>query len=514
MSRSKWFGPMTMCIVALAAIRGVALGKEAAKPERPNVLFLFSDDQRYDTIRALGNPHIKTPNLDRLVESGFVFRNNYVMGSMSGAVCHPSRAMLQSGMTLWRAPGNLQGVPIWPEVMKNAGYATFGTGKWHNGPASFARGFTHGGAIFFGGMSSHYKVPIHDFDPTGKYPGSKRYTGEKFSSELFAEAAIDFLEQHKGGKPFYVYVSFTAPHDPRHPPPPYDTMYDPQRIPTPKSFMPRHPFDNGELIIRDENLAPFPRTPEVVRRHIADYYGMITHMDAQIGRILKTLEETGHADDTIILFSGDNGLAVGRHGLLGKQNLYEHSGRMPLIFAGPGIPRGNSNALVYLHDLFPTFCELTGLRIPDTVEGKSLVPVIMGRKEKVRDCVLTAYKSIQRSIREPRWKLIKYHVAGAKTRQLFDLENDPDEINNLADDPAAAGHLARLEKLLKRARAEFGDPVDFEGAGGKSGGKKGRRKPRPSNKPQPIKAAADGKLLGEMVERTRGWELKLAPAGK
>lgn len=474
MTTPKWCGLVTICIVALVAVRGTTFAQEAAGPKRPNLLFLFSDDQRYDTIHALGNPHIKTPNLDRLAESGFVFHNNYVMGSMSGAVCLPSRAMLHSGRTLWRVPSNLKGVKTWGEAMREAGYATFGTGKWHNGPASFARSFTHGRAIFFGGMSNHYQVPIHDFDPTGKYPKGRRYTGGKFSSELFADAAIDFLEKHGGQGPFFVYVSFTAPHDPRHPPPPYDTMYDPEKIPTPKSFMPRHPFDNGELIIRDENLAPFPRTPEIVRQHIAKYYGMITHLDAQIGRILQALKETGQADDTVILFSGDNGLAVGRHGLLGKQNLYEHSSRMPLIFAGPGIPKGSSDALVYLYDLFPTACELTGLTIPEGVEGKSLLPVIRGEKEKVRDFVFTAYKDVQRSVREPRWKLIKYHVGGVKTRQLFDLENDPYELNNLADDPAAAEHLKRLEGLLRQARAECGDPIDFEGVGGKAS-----RKPKP-----------------------------------
>jgi arylsulfatase A-like enzyme len=262
-------------------------------------------------------------------------------------------------------------------------------------------------------------------------------------------------------------VSFTAPHDPRHPPPPYDTLYDPQKIPTPKSFMPRHPFDNGELVIRDEKLAPFPRTPEIIKRHIAQYYGMITHLDAQIGRILEALKVSGHADDTIILFSSDNGLALGRHGLLGKQNVYEHSSRMPLIFAGPGIPHGRSDALVYLYDLFPTACDLTGLAIPRGVEGQSLLPIIRGKKQKVRDFVLTAYKDVQRAVREPRWKLIEYHVGGVKTRQLFDLENDPDELKNLAGDPAAAKPLRRLEALLKMARAEADDPIDFEHVGAK-----------------------------------------------
>jgi arylsulfatase A-like enzyme len=445
--------------VSHAAAAGAASGPAA---EHPNLLFLFSDDQRYDTIAALGNEHIKTPNLDRLVDRGFVFRNTYCQGSMSGAVCYPSRAMVNSGRSLWRAPGNLQGVPTWPEVLRKRDYATFGTGKWHNGSASYARGFTHGGAIFFGGMSDHWKVPIHDFDPSGAYRKQDRRFGEKFSSELFADAAIDFLENRPREKPFYMYVSFTAPHDPRTPPGKYKEMYDPEKLPLPKNFLPVHPFDNGEMRIRDEMLAPFPRTPEVVRRHIADYYGMISHMDAQIGRILQKLRASGAAENTIIIFASDHGLSVGRHGLLGKQNLYEHAMRPPLVFTGPGIEKGQSEALVYLFDLFPTACDLLSVPIPAGVEGKSLVPIIRGRAEKVRDWVLGAYKHEQRMVREPRWKLIEYNVGGKKTRQLFDLENDPWEMNNLVEEPAAQGHLSRLERLLTEGRRKFDDPVDFE----------------------------------------------------
>lgn len=210
----------------------------------------------------------------------------------------------------------------------------------------------------------------------------------------------------------------------------------------------------------------------------------------QVGRILETLKRTGHGDDTIILFSSDNGLAVGRHGLFGKQNLYEHSERMPLIFTGPGIARGRSDALVYLLDLFPTVCELTGLKIPDTVEGQSLVPIMRGEKEKVRGRILGAYKNLQRTIREPRWKLIKYHVGGVKTRQLFDLENDPYELKNLIDDSACAEHVERLEALLKKARLAAGDPVDFEGQGGPASGGAKQKKNKPGKRARGPQAGA------------------------
>jgi arylsulfatase A-like enzyme len=222
-------------------------------------------------------------------------------------------------------------------------------------------------------------------------------------------------------------------------------------------------------------LAPFPRTPDVMRRHIADYYACVTYLDVQVGRIFQTLNERGLADNTIVVFSSDQGLAVGGlHGLMGKQNLYECN-KPPLVFFGPGIPRGESDALVYLYDLFPTFCELAGIEIPDTVEGQSLLPIIRGEEEKVRQWAFGAYKACQRMIRDDRWKLIKYHAAGQKNRQLFDLENDPEEIHNLAEDPAVADHLQRLEAALEKARQQFGDPVDFEGEGGPASQK---RKPK------------------------------------
>jgi len=448
-------------LAAAVLAHGVWAGEAAPPGKRPTVLVLLSDDQRFDTIGALGNPEVQTPNLDRLVARGYVFRNNFVMGSTQPAVCLPSRAMLQSGRSLWRVPGNLSGVPTWGETMRRAGYAAFGAGKWHNGVESYARSFSQGGPIFFGGMCDHLSVPAFDFDPSGKYPAKNRRIFTKFSSELFADAAVDFLHHYRAAEPFFLYVAFTAPHDPRMAPEEYVRRYDPAKITLPRNFMPQHPFDNGELQIRDELLAPFPRTPEIVREHIAAYYAMITHLDAQIGRVLAALEETGHADDTVVVFSSDNGLAVGQHGLLGKQNLYEHSVRMPLLFAGPGIPRGESPALVYLYDLFPTICELAGLPAPRDIDGRSLVPLWRAEQKPVRDHVLLAYRDVQRAIRESRWKLIRYRVGGVTTTQLFDLDHDPWELDNRADDPALSSERNRLELLLERTRREFGDPAEF-----------------------------------------------------
>jgi arylsulfatase A-like enzyme len=449
-----------LCLAALAAATAAPL--RAA--DRPNVLVLISDDQRFDALAALGNGQVQTPHMDGLVRRGFTFTHAFCMGSTVDAVCAPSRAMLMTGRTLYHTPIEIpNALPIWPEVMRRAGYTTFATGKWHNGPASFARGFGDGAAIFFGGMANHLRVPVHDFDPSGRYDEKDARIGNAFSSELFADAAIGFLRKHPRDKPFFLYTAFTAPHDPRMPPKEYAARYDPNRIPLPRNFLPQHPFDNGELKVRDELLAPWPRTPEEIKRHLADYYGMITHLDAQIGRILQALEETGQAQNTVIVFTSDHGLAIGSHGLLGKQNLYDHSMRPPLILAGPGVPPGGkSDALCYLLDLFPTVCELTGVPAPPTVEGKSLVPILTGKEPRVRDSVFGAYRDVQRMVRTEDWKLIRYPRIN-KT-QLFDVRNDPDELHDLAGDPGQAGRVKEMTALLREWQQKLDDkqPLNTE----------------------------------------------------
>jgi len=436
----------------------------AGEPEKPrNVLFLFSDDQRFDTIHALGNEEIHTPVLDRLTEEGFTFTHTFIMGSTHPAVCMPSRAMLMSGRGLWRAPVNLENVQTWPEVFRKHGFYTFGVGKWHNGAPSYARSFEGGGAIFFGGMHDHSAVPVFDFHADGKYPAQDRKIGGKFSSELFADEAIRFLKSYKEDRPFFAYIAFSAPHDPRTPPGEFARMYGPESVSLPPNFMPEHPFDNGELKIRDELLASFPRDPQDIRRQIAEYYGMISHMDAQIGRILQALDESGLASQTLVIFASDNGLAVGRHGLMGKQNLYEHSIRVPLILRGPGVEAGKrSDALVYLFDLFPTMSQWFDVPLPDGVEGKSLLPVLRGETAEVRDAVYAAYRDWQRTVRERRFKLIRYHVAEDRRTQLFDLAEDPWELHDLADRPEYRAERQRLEKRLEALQSEWGDPAtDF-----------------------------------------------------
>ncbi len=447
---------------------------------RPNILFFFTDDQRHDTVQGLGHGLIRTPNIDALVERGTVFTHAHIPGGTCGAVCMPSRAMLHSGRTLFHLDREGQTIPdahlTLGECFRQAGYRTFGTGKWHNGRRAFARGFSVGDEIFFGGMGDHWNVPAYHFDPGGRYDrtcpvvadpfhsnaldfrGCDHVSAGRHSTDLFTDAAARFLQEQQDDDPFFMYVSLMAPHDPRTMPEKFLHLYDPDRIPLPENFLEEHPIDTGALKIRDEMLAGFPRQPDEIRRHIAEYYAMISHLDEALGRLIAVLRETGRFDHTLIVFAGDNGLAVGQHGLMGKQNLYEHSVRVPLVFAGPGIPQGQRReALVYLLDVFPTLCDLARIPIPASVEGRSLWSCIDGQPPAaVRDELYLAYADSQRGVRDGRRKLIEY--ACGRT-QLFDLVADPWETDNLAARPGADAAVADMRRRLKALAEKWDDRV-------------------------------------------------------
>jgi len=447
-----------------------------AQGRKPNFLFLFTDDQRFNTLHALGNKEVQTPNMDNLVRHGLHFSHAAIMGGTVGAICQPSRAMLMTGRTLFQVHDHTMAAnppagesrkyyPTFPELLRRNGYETFGTGKWHNGTSMFARSFSAGENIFFGGMSDHLQVPVHDFDPAGRYPRAAQRVAKTFSSQLFSDSAIRYLKQRNRDKPFLAYVAYTSPHDPRMAPARFARMYSTRDIQVPENFLPRHPFDNGDLKLRDEVLAPFPRTPEVIKEHIAGYYAMITEVDYQIGRVLAALVQSGEADNTYVIFTADNGLAVGQHGLLGKQNLYDHSMRVPLVIAGPGVKKGqHTDGLCYLMDVCPTVLELAGVEPPEGIAGRSLRPMMKDPEASIREEVVMAYRHYQRGIRTRKWKLILYNVGGEKHTQLFDMECDPLERQDLSGEAAHAARITELRALLAQRLKEYGDRTDLDAA--------------------------------------------------
>lgn len=451
--------------------------------KKPNVLFIVTDDQRFDTIHALGNDEIITPNLDKLVSRGTSFVRAHISGGTCGAVCMPSRAMILSG----RNPFHLEelGGNIPPEhktlaeTFKNNGYETIGLGKWHNGCPAYARSFTQGAKIFFGGMWDHWNVPTCRYDPTGKYdnvinfvvdfykdnqPQSQHcdeFDPGKHSSTLLTDSAIELLGKNAGkDKPFFMYLAYLAPHDPRTMPDSFRKMYDEEKITLPPNFQEIIDTNYPLMVHRDEALAAYPRDEKEIKRHIAEYFAMITHLDYEIGRLLDALHESGEEDNTIIVFTGDNGLAVGQHGWLGKEDIYEHGVRIPLVMAGPGIAKNKRNdAYVYLYDIFPTLCEKIGIEIPSSVDGKSFASLLDGEHgESFRTELYLIFDQFVRGVKDDRYKLIEYRngdEAEDKWTFLYDIKNDPWETKNLAQEEEYADKVAEMREKILNHRDEW-----------------------------------------------------------
>ena len=475
------------CLRSLTGVKAVlavllifgALTRLGAAPEqsRPNFLLLLSDDQTYRALGRLGEWPVKTPNLDRLAKRGLLFTHCFNQGGYSAAVCIPSRAMVNTGRYLWQCRGAsgqglAEGSALWGETLGQAGYDTFMAGKWHLPEAALKRSFKTLGPLTGGFLPStesgaeayHRPAPGNPWTPDDpKWKGHwLNVDGQTMHSSVrIADAAIGYLRERAGksAPPFFMYVAFNAPHDPRQAPGKFLELYPPARLKVPPNFLPQHPFPiEADFGGRDEILAPYPRTPEIIRVHLQEYYAIITHMDAEIGRILDALETTGKADNTVVIFTSDQGLAVGQHGLLGKQNLYEHSIRMPFILAGPGIPSGKRNdALFHMQSLFATTCEMAGVPVPASVQFPSLVPLITGRKKQLHSALYGAFLNRQRSVCTERWKLIRTPQAGEV--QLFDVKNDPWEMRNLAAIPKHAKTLGLLDARLQELMREMDDPM-------------------------------------------------------
>ncbi|MCX6873473.1 MAG: sulfatase-like hydrolase/transferase [Verrucomicrobia bacterium] len=497
-------------ILAAILIASPAMLPAAAETStgRPNILFLFADDQRADTIAALGNPVIQTPNLDRLVHRGLAFNRAYMQGGMTGATCVPSRAMLLSGRSLFRIDEKLLRDETWPLAFARAGYTTFMSGKWHNGEASLVRSFPNARAVFLGGMTNPMKAPLRDVTDGSL---TQPQVVPKHACAIFADAAIRFLTAHRGS-PFFCYVPFDAPHDPHIVPAEFPLRYAAAEIPVPPNFLPRHPWDNGEMTIRDEQLLPWPRTPEQVQAFLAEYYRYISYLDAQIGRVLDALQASPHAANTLVVFCADSGVARGSHGLIGKQNLYEHSVRVPLILSGPGIPADRrTDAMCYLFDVLPTLGKLCGVPAPKTSEGHDLSATLGDPATPARPHLMFAYRTSQRAIRDERWKLIRYPLVDQT--QLFDLQADPNEITNLAEQPAHTAKVAALMALLEEQQRHFGDVAPRQGKTLPVEKAANSKTSRPSPAPSDARASRSSATLSGAAGLGGGL-LKVPPSGQ
>lgn len=481
----------------------------AKKVQKPNVLIIYTDDHRYTGVHCLGGQAVRTPNIDALANNGIAFTNAYLQGGFTGATSVPSRAMLLTGRNLFHLDGMGFDVPkkdiTIGEVFGNAGYCTHHIGKWHQDLFTLARSFQNGDHIAGKPvyLCDQFRASLSDWDATGKYDKKKCYylhyneQGEIMKlpslgakkgpvgtekdgphvASVLGDDAVRFFKNYKDKRPFFVYLAFPCPHDPRQSPQKYKNMYPEDNIQLPPSYMLQHPFDNGHCFLRDEELAPWPRTPQVARKHLSDYYASITYTDEQIGRVIRELKASGQYENTLIIFAGDSGLAVGNHGLMGKQSVYDEDGiHVPFIISGGLVKNEDKGrrepAFCYIHDIMPTICQWVNLPIPSSVNGTSLMPVIKHETKQIHDELYFAYRQHQRAIRKGDYKLIEYvkapdfeksrgeFMSGSRVTQLFNIAKDPWETQNLAFFPEYAGLIASLQKDMKAMAQKFEDKAD------------------------------------------------------
>jgi arylsulfatase A-like enzyme len=465
--------PFVVCFFASTLVSTLAM---SADNPRPNILFLYADDLTYASIRELGNTEIETPNLDRLVRQGTTFTHAYNQGGYHGAVCIASRTMLITGRYLWHARDLDQQFQkgqkdrlLWPDLMKQAGYDTYFTGKWHVAvdPTKVFDTTTHVRPGMPKTVPESYNRPRDGRpDPWSPFDESigGYWEGGRHWSAVVADDAIEFLDRaSQRPNPFFMYVAFNAPHDPRQAPKEFIDRYPLDRIKLPKSFLPEYPWKDAigcTPELRDEMLAPFPRTEHAVKVHRREYYAAITYLDQQIGRILDRLQQSALLKNTYIFFTADQGLAVGHHGLFGKQNLFDHSVRVPFIAAGPKFAANEQiDAPIYLQDVVPTSLELAGAPVPEDMQFKSLLPLAAGERSQQYDAIYGAYMLLQRSVTQDGFKLLLYPEV-PKTL-LFNLDDDPDELHDVSADPAHADLQRRLFAKLRELQKETGDALDL-----------------------------------------------------
>lgn len=481
--------------ILATALLSVSSASPLVAAPRPNILFIIVDDQSPFDLKAYDpKSPLETPQLDRLAARGVVFDGAYHMGSFSGAVCTPSRHMVMCGRTVWHlpiaprgattSPPNLELQTI-PAVFNRAGYATMRTCK----------------------MGNSYEAANKQF--TVRKDATKRGDTDETGSPWHAERVLEYLAERETAKekqPFYIHFGFSHPHDTRDgrpellakygavnhtdrkAPPPSNT----RQPPLPTNYLPRHPFNTTDSGVRDEVAVSGVwdrRDSASIRNEIGRQFACSECIDIQIGRVLDKLAAMGELENTYVVYTADHGMSIGRHGLMGKQNLYQHTWRVPLIAAGPGIPGGRrAEGNVYLLDLLATFCDLAGIAPPETNEGQSFRPVLEGKQATIRDVLYGAYsgggKPGIRCVKQGDWKLLEYESPDRMVRetQLFNLAENPDELltqhadsetaalvgsspgakqRNLAADPQHAEKLAEMRALLLAEMRRLDDPYRF-----------------------------------------------------
>jgi len=455
--------------ILLSAVLVPALCKgETPQPNKPNVLFLICDDLNCD-LGSYGHPLVKSPHIDRLARQGVRFENAYCQYPL----CGPSRASFMTGLypdqTLVHRNAiyireHVPNVQTMSQMFRNAGYFATRIGKIyhynvpkHIGTSGHDDPYSWDYTINPRGRDKDDEPLIFSLRP-GSFGGTLSWlaadgTDEEQTDGIAATEATGLLKQHaEKGDPFFMAVGLFRPHTPFVAPKKYFDMYPLDEIKVPAvrdGYLDTLPKPARQSVTRKKEQVNLP--DDLARKAIQAYYASITFADAQLGRILETLEETGLSKNTIIVFTSDHGYHMGEHGHWQKTTLFENAARVPLIIAGPEVKAAGKSTKTpaEMVDFYPTLAELCGLKPPPYLSGVSLAPVLDDPTATPRSSALTQYANGY-SIRTNRFRYTEWGDDGAEGAELYDHESDPQEMKNLATMPEHAATVKQLSKQLSQ----------------------------------------------------------------
>ena len=440
---------------------------EGAQPR--NVVFILSDDHRYDAMSFMGHPFAKTPHMDAMVKVGAHLKNAYVTTSL----CSPSRASILTGLYTFRhrVIDNQRPVPegtlFFPQYLQNAGYKTGFIGKWHMGHASddHRPGFDYW--FSFKGQGKYYP-------PNDSYTindNGKRVPQDGYITTLLTRKAVEFLKETDRDTPFFLYLSHKAVHGPFTPEPLYKgTLSDqPFTLPLSSERLINNQLNRPRWLLDQRNSwhgMDFPlHTVNSVESFYKSYCEALRSVDDSIGVVVQQLKKMGIHDETLVIYMGDNGYMFGEHGLIDKRVAYETSSRVPLLMQCPELIEGGTvvDEVVANIDIAPTVMQAMGLKTPPYMDGQSLLPLARGQTIPWRDYFLYAYYWEQNypqtpthfSLRGDQYKYTTYYGLW-DTDELFDIQNDPEEQNNLIHDPAFQKMKQHMQNQLYTMMEELG----------------------------------------------------------
>ncbi|MBN2310327.1 MAG: sulfatase-like hydrolase/transferase [Candidatus Hydrogenedentes bacterium] len=418
--------------------------------ERPNFVFILGAGLHARALGAAGNRLIHTPIMDRLAAEGTLFTQCHVSCPSSAA----SRASVLTGQYAFRHGATRvehairPGAPRMAALLARYGYFTGYVGAWCHAGQPQEYGFEH---------VRHVAIERPDVGGQAallECSDDASHGFEQSPTAFFTQGALELLERRLQ-EPFALFLWYSAPQDGHAPPAPYDAMFPADGVPLPSNFAPQAAFPARDGA---EEEGGKPLDPAAVRGEIGRYYGQVSHLDAEVGRLIAALEEREAFGNTVLIAAGDSGLSLGAHGIMGNGALYEEAVHVPLILRGPGIPENaQCSALTDLMDIMPTMCDLAGVPMPSGIEGRTLTPLLAGKRSSHRSAIFSHWGDGLRMVKAPPYKLIAHVDTGVD--EFFDLDADPFEATNLADSAAHQPALQNLREELAAARRRAGEPA-------------------------------------------------------